>query len=105
MAPVIAMARGIRITEDPGLETRHPGKFVADVTVTFRDGSAEHVFVADPIGTDTNPMPEHEQDAKFMELTADALGQARARALLAALRKMDPTMKAADLMALCEPAP
>lgn len=105
MAPVIAMARDIRITEDPTLETRHPGKFVADVTLTFRDGSTEHVFVADPIGTDTNPMSEHEQDTKFMELTTDMLGQTRAQALLATLRKMDPAMKASDLMALCEPTP
>ena len=101
MAPVIAMARGIRITEAPALEQQYPGKFVADVTVTFKDGSTEHVFVADPIGTDTNPMPEHEQDAKFMELTADALGATRARELLAALRAMDPKMKATELTALC----
>ncbi|MFT4195641.1 MAG: MmgE/PrpD family protein [Ottowia sp.] len=104
MAPVIDMARGIRITEEPALEKQYPGKFVADVTVTFKDGSAEHVFVADPIGTDTNPMPEHEQDTKFMELTADALGRERAGRLLAALRALDPRMQAADLMALCTPA-
>ncbi|MFT3814870.1 MAG: MmgE/PrpD family protein [Acidovorax sp.] len=101
MAPVIAMARSIRITEEAALEKQYPGKFVADVTVTFKDGSAEHVFVADPTGSDTNPMPEAEQDAKFMELTADVLGAERARALLAALRALDPKMKAADLTALC----
>ncbi len=105
MAPVIALARGIRITEEPLLEKNYPGKFVADVTVTFQDSSAEHVFVEDPIGTDRNPMPESEQDAKFMELTADVLGAARARELLAALRAMDPRMQAADLMALCTAAP
>lgn len=103
MAPVIAMARGIRITEEPQLEKQYPGKFVADVTVAFKDGTSEHVFVADPIGTDTNPMPEAEQDAKFMELTTDALGAGRARTLLAALRAMDPKMRAADLTALCVP--
>lgn len=104
MAPVIALARGIRITEEPALEKSHPGKFVADVTVAFQDGSSQHVFVADPIGTDTNPMPGHEQDAKFMELTEGVLGAGRARALLAALRAMDPAMKAADLTALCAAA-
>lgn len=104
MAPVIALARGIRITEEPALEKSHPGKFVADVTVAFQDGSSQHVFVADPIGTDTNPMPEHVQDAKFMELTEGVLGAGRARALLAALRAMDPAMKAADLTALCAAA-
>ncbi|WP_433705298.1 MmgE/PrpD family protein [Paraburkholderia sacchari] len=100
MAPVIEMARSIRITEEPALEKDYPGKFVADVTVTFKDGRSEHVFVKDPIGTDTNPMPEHEQDAKFMELTADALGTARAQKLLGTLRTLDPAMKAADLTAM-----
>lgn len=104
LAPVIATARSIRITEEPALEKQYPGKFVADVTVTFKDGSAEHVFVADPTGSDTNPMPEHEQDAKFMELTADVLGAGRARRLLSTLRTLDPQLKAAELMALCAPA-
>ncbi|MFT3721080.1 MmgE/PrpD family protein [Pseudorhodoferax sp.] len=104
MEPVVATARSIRITEEPALERDHPGKFVADATVTFKDGSSEHVFVADPIGTDTNPMPEHEQDAKFMELTAGVLGEGRASQLLAALRTMDPKMKAADLTAMCAAA-
>lgn len=100
MAPVIEMARSIRITGEPALEKDYPGKFVADVTVTFKNGSTEHVFVQDPIGTDTNPMPEHEQDAKFMELTAHALGTARAQKLLGTLRALDPAMKAAELTAM-----
>nr|WP_284506322.1 MmgE/PrpD family protein [Caballeronia sp. INDeC2] len=101
MARVIDMARSIRITGEPALERDYRGKFVADVTVTFKNGASEHVFVEDPIGTDTNPMPEHEQDAKFMELTVDVLGADRARKLLAALRAMDPAMKAAELMSMC----
>lgn len=104
LTPVIELARSIRISEEPQLEKSYPGKFVADVTVTFRDGSSQQVFVEDPIGTDVNPMPEAEQDAKFMELTADVLGAERAQALLAALRKMDPRMKAAELTAMCAPA-
>lgn len=101
MEPVMAMARTIKIALAPELEQRYPGKFVADVTVSFRDGTSEHVFVEDPIGTLANPMPEQEQDAKFMELTTDVLGTERAHALLATLRKMDPRTKAADLMGMC----
>jgi 2-methylcitrate dehydratase PrpD len=97
MEPVIAMARSIRISEEPALEKQYPGRFVADVTVTFKDGRSEHVFVEDPIGTDRNPMPEQEQDAKFMELTGDTLGDVRAKKLLAALRGLEPSMKAGDL--------
>jgi 2-methylcitrate dehydratase PrpD len=105
MAPVIEMARSIHITEEPLLEKNHPGKFVADVTVTFKDGTSQHVFVEDPIGSDRNPMPEAEQDAKFMELTTDVLGAERAQKLLATLRAMDPRTKAADITALFVPAP
>lgn len=101
MAPVIELARRIRITEMPELEKNYPGKFVADVTVSFQDGSSEHVFVEDPIGTDLNPMPEADQDAKFMELTLDMLGRERATALLTTLRQLDPQMKAQALTAMC----
>ncbi|QBR02182.1 hypothetical protein [Paraburkholderia pallida] len=51
-----------------------------------------------PIGTGHHPMPEHEQDARFMELTRDTQGAARTRKRLATLRAMDPSMKAADLV-------
>ncbi len=101
MSPVIATARKVQIEEAPELEQRYPGKFVADVSVKFHDGTSEHVFVEDPIGTLANPMSEAEQDAKFMELTTDVLGSERARNLLAVLRKMDRHAKAADVMAMC----
>nr|WP_275692902.1 MmgE/PrpD family protein [Burkholderia sp. Ax-1719] len=97
MAPVIAMARGIRISEEPVLEKQYPGRFVADVTVTFKDGRTQHVFVEEPVNTDRNPMPEHDQDAKFMELTADVLGAPRAESLLTTLRALDPAMPTAEL--------
>jgi 2-methylcitrate dehydratase PrpD len=101
MAPVIALARSIRITEALELEQRYPGKFVADVTVNFRDGSSQQVFVEDPIGTDRNPIPDGEQDAKFMELTRDVLGSERAHALLNTLKRLDPQLPVAELTALC----
>lgn len=101
MGPVIATARRITISEAPELDKPYQGKFVADVTVTFRDGTSDRVFVEDPIGTLANPMPESEQDAKFMELTSDVLGAERARTLLSTLRKMDPRMQITDLTGMC----
>lgn len=101
LAPVIELARTIRIIEAPELEQRYPGKFVADVTITFRDGNTQRVFVGDPIGTDSNPMPDGEQDAKFMELTRDILGVERGQALLATLRRLDPRLPVTELTALC----
>ncbi|MCO5397868.1 MmgE/PrpD family protein [Ralstonia soli] len=100
MALVIDMARKVKIATAPELEQRYPGKFVADVTVVFRDGASEHVFVEDPIGTVANPMSQQEQDAKFMELTVDVLGTERAKTLLATLWKMDLRITAADLMGM-----
>ncbi|MGE0487020.1 MAG: MmgE/PrpD family protein [Gammaproteobacteria bacterium] len=103
MGPVLELAERVAITAAPDLEARYPGKFVADVTVRFRDGGAEQVFVEDPIGTDLNPMPAAEQDAKFLELTTDVLGAGRAEALLGVLHDLDPTMRVSDLMAMCMP--
>lgn len=100
MQPVLEVARAIQISEAPELEQRYPGKFVADVTVSFKDGSTEHVFVEDPIGSLANPMSEAVQDAKFLELTAEVLGSERAKVLLGALRELDPRMKVGDLTAL-----
>ena len=97
MAPVLDVARSIQITEAPELEQRYPGKFVADVTVRFKDGSSEHVFVENPIGSLANPMSESTQDAKFLELTTEVLGDRRAHALLGALKAIDPRIKIADL--------
>jgi 2-methylcitrate dehydratase PrpD len=100
MEPVMAVARRLEIVVAPELEQRYPGKFVADVTVTFRDGRSEQVFVEDPIGTVANPMGEGVQDAKFLELTAGVLGRERAASWLAALRTMDGRTPVSELMAM-----
>lgn len=104
MVPVMEAAHRVKISEAPDLQQRYPGKFVADVTTIFRDGSTEHVFVEDPIGTDKNPMPDAEQDAKFMELTTGVIGRERATDLLASLRRIDPRMTASELMEKCTTA-
>ena len=103
MAPVLALARRIEITPTPELEQRYPGQFVADVTVVFNDGHEEAAFVGHPVGSDVNPMSEAEQDGKFMELTADVLGQGRAQGLLAVLRRLDPEVPVRELTRLLEP--
>ncbi|WP_440712467.1 MmgE/PrpD family protein [Gordonia sp. FQ] len=104
LAPVLAFTDRIEIIPDASLAERFPGKFVADVEVEFADGGVEHTFVEDPIGTDRNPMPLDEQDAKFAELTVDVLGAGRSTQLLAALRKKDLDRPVGDLTALWVPA-
>ncbi|MFT4201535.1 MmgE/PrpD family protein [Gordonia sp. (in: high G+C Gram-positive bacteria)] len=103
MTPVLALTKRITIEPSEELAQRDGSRFVGDATVTFADGSHEDVFVPGAIGTDTNPMPEDEQDAKFLELTVDTLGEAGARTLLSTLRELDPAMTAAQVMALCRP--
>lgn len=100
MAPVLEVARGIRISESPEIEQRYPGKFVADLTLTLSDGTQEHLFVEQPIGSLENPMSEAQQDAKFMELTTEVLGEQRAQALLATLRELPLSAPVTDLTAL-----
>lgn len=101
MESVMATARRVGMVEAPELDAAYPGKFVADVTVGFRDGTSEHTFVAGSFGTPDNPMPEADHDAKFLELTCDVIGTDRARTLLGALKRLDPGMRAAELMAIC----
>ncbi len=101
MDTVTATARRIRLVEAPELDEQYAGKFVADVTVHFGNRQSEHVFVEDPVGTAEKPMPESDQDAKFMELTANVLGGERASALLSALRALDPRMAVTELTAMC----
>ncbi|HDS1697822.1 2-methylcitrate dehydratase PrpD [Pseudomonas sp. BP6] len=71
---------------------------MADLTMTLSDGT--HLFVEQPIGSLENPMSEAQQDAKFMELTAEVLGEQRARALLATLRELPLKAPVTDLTAL-----
>ena len=61
------------------LDERYPGKFVADVTVTFRDGTTERRFIEDSRGTPENPMPAAVHDRKFLDLTSMVLGDVACR--------------------------
>ncbi|MGE3771347.1 MAG: MmgE/PrpD family protein [Gammaproteobacteria bacterium] len=100
MTTVMDTARRLELEVVPALDERYPGRFVADLTLEFHDGRTQDVFVDDPIGTAENPLPEAAQDAKFMELTVDVLGQARAATLLAALRTLDPKSTPGELTAM-----
>jgi 2-methylcitrate dehydratase PrpD len=101
MDAVTRAARLVTLVEAPDLEERYRGKFVADVTIEFKNGTSEHVFVEDPIGTAEKPMPESEQDAKFVDLTAGVLGRDRTDALLGALRRLDSRTTVGQLTAMC----
>ena len=97
---ILRTARKVRMTEDPDLDRRYPGKFVADVTLRLADGSSRPVFVEDSTGTIENPMSQQQLDAKFSELADEVLGAGRAGALLDAIRGFGGGGKVADFTAL-----
>lgn len=83
---ILSLARRVHMVEDAQLDLHYPGKFVADVTVTFKDGSSEHVFVEDSTGTVENPMSQDRLDGKFRELAAGVISAEKTEALLQAIR-------------------
>lgn len=94
------LASRIRITPDPALDKAHPGKWVADITVTHHDGTRESVFVDSPHGTAENPMSRSDLDAKFGDLTVAGLGAERSEALLRAVTGGDLSTSASAVVEL-----
>lgn len=97
---VAELARRVRITVKPELDSAHKGKWVADITARMADGNEEKLFVLDPLGTTENPVSPADLDAKFDDLTRAALGAAQSAQLLAAIKSDDPSLRAADLVSL-----
>ncbi|MET7508495.1 MmgE/PrpD family protein [Streptomyces albidoflavus] len=97
---VAELARRVRITPRPGLDTAHPGKWVADITVTYRDGTREHLFVEHPLGTAENPIGQAGLDAKFRDLTVASMGTERSESLLRAVHDGDADLPAETLAKL-----
>lgn len=97
---VAQLARKVKITVRPDLDTDYAGKWVADIKAGFADGNSENLFILDPLGTTENPVSQADLDAKFRDLTRSALGSKGAAALLDAIKADDPQMKADDLVSL-----
>ena len=76
------IARRVKIDARPELDATYPAKMVADINVTFAGGKSEHVFVEDSVGSAPNPMNQDDLEAKFRDLTASTLGDARSADLL-----------------------
>ncbi|MFD5125989.1 MmgE/PrpD family protein [Streptomyces sp. NPDC058385] len=99
-SPVAKLASRIRITPKPDLDAAYRGKWVADITVTYADGTQESLFVDSPLGTAENPMSQPDLDAKFRDLTATSMGSERSEELLRAITDGDLTMTASELVEL-----
>ncbi|NEW26652.1 MmgE/PrpD family protein [Nocardia cyriacigeorgica] len=97
---IAELARRVSIEVDTELDTAYPGRWVADLTVTYRDGSSDHIFVDSPRGTAENPMSQPDLDAKFRDLTVAGMGVERSEALLTAIKAGDPATKVTEFAAL-----
>lgn len=97
---ILRTARKVRMVEDPGLDLQFPGKFVADVTFRFWDGSSTQAFVEDSSGTIENPLSAAQLDGKFRELAIDVLGNQKTETLLAAIKSFGDQSAVSDFAAL-----
>lgn len=100
LTSVAETARRIHLEVVPDMDRQYAGKFVADLDITFADGTTRHVFVEDPIGTAHNAMPRPDQNQKFAELTHRVIGTVQDGDLMTALDRLDPDLPAATLAAL-----
>jgi 2-methylcitrate dehydratase PrpD len=85
---ILALRQRIGVVPDPELSRALPPR-QAIVRVTTRDGRRLEERARAVRGTPDNPMPRQEVEAKAMDLLAPVLGAARARALTAAIRRIE----------------
>lgn len=97
---VIQLAQKIRLDVSETLDREYPRGFVADLTVKYRDGSAEHLFRKAAKGTPGNPMTAEEHRAKLDDLTRDVIGLDRADELWSVIDRMDYDSPVASLTSL-----
>ena len=84
-ASILDLARKVRVTVDADLDRQFPAKTIARVTIRAR-GKDVATTVEYPRGNPENPLSDAELEAKFVLLADGVVGQARSRALLAAIR-------------------
>jgi 2-methylcitrate dehydratase PrpD len=84
-----ALMREVEVAVDPQLDAAFPAQRAARVAIEARDGRREEYLQPTRIGDPDAPLSDAQLDAKFLELAAPVLGEAAARARLAALWKID----------------
>jgi len=83
------LMRKVYLREDPALTAQFPGKRAAHVAITTRDGARLEHFAPYRKGDPEAPLSDADIDAKFEELVAPVVGEARSRELLAMLWKLE----------------
>lgn len=94
---VINSTAKIRITVDPECEQIYPKARSARVVITANDGARYESMVREPFGSNHKPMPDDLVAAKFRNLAGRVLKEDKAKALEAAVMKLDKLTSARDL--------
>ena len=86
---VRALMRKVYVREDPALTSQFPGKRAAHVAITTTGGERIEHFAPYRKGDPEAPLSDADIDSKFIELVSPVLGDAKGRALLAKLWKLE----------------
>ena len=89
-SPAIDLTKRIKLTVSQELIDRYPRTFAADVTVHYKDGSSEDLFLDKIKGTPAKPFTPTEIRAKFDELTVEVIGAEQSAQLFAIIDELDP---------------
>ena len=92
-----AFMPSVSVSEDPKIAAAYPGKRMARIAVTLKDGRVLERFQRTRKGDPDNPLTDAELFDKFNELAAEALTPERAQALKTMIMHQDKLPGSVDL--------
>ena len=98
------LARHVEVRADPEMSPRHIDRPTARVRIMLRDGRTLEETATVVRGDAANPVPAADVVAKFLALSAPALGEPRARRVVEAVHEIDTLKDIRDLTASLVPA-
>jgi 2-methylcitrate dehydratase PrpD len=83
------LMRRVDVSVDPQLDAAFPAQRAARVAIEARDGRREEFLQPTRIGDPDAPLQDAQLDAKYLELAGPVLGEAKAKALLGRLWRLE----------------
>jgi 2-methylcitrate dehydratase PrpD len=83
------LMRRVEVAVDPQLDAAFPAQRAARVAIEARDGRREEFLQPTRIGDPDAPLQDAQLDAKYLELAGPVLGEAKAKALLGRLWRLE----------------
>jgi 2-methylcitrate dehydratase PrpD len=83
------LMRRVEVAVDPQLDAAFPAQRAARVAIEARDGRREEFLQPTRIGDPDAPLSDAQLDAKYLELAGPVLGEAKAKALLGRLWRLE----------------